>query len=167
MDFTTVYFLESRIQWFLFVLAVLGFIILRVSIWYNKLVRKGFSLSPLIIGDPIVGILVSFTFIIVGSTFFISSVVKSQKYAYAYRHSKVTEGIVSLSHEQSYNGGSGDVVHIGNKEFEINYFTDTPGYNFTVAHGGSLKKGVYAKVYYYNDCIVRVDVSKVGEISRN
>ena len=46
------------------------------------------------------------------------------------------------------------------KEFEMNYFYATPGYHNTTAHHGALTQGTYARIYYYDGEILRVDVRK-------
>ena len=46
------------------------------------------------------------------------------------------------------------------KQFEANYFYAMPAYLKTLAHGGVLGSGVYARIYYYNGEILRVDIRK-------
>lgn len=77
---------------------------------------------------------------------------------------KVVEGVVSVIHEQPKSGhDKGDIITINGKEFEINYFVMTHAYSQTIAHGGVLKEGVYAKVFYYDDRILRIDVKESQE----
>lgn len=71
----------------------------------------------------------------------------------------LAEGTVSVLHTQPATGhDAGDIVRIDGVEFEINYFHLTLGYNKTIAHGGLLQEGVYARVYYHNGAILRVDL---------
>src|SRR6266567_6798622 len=81
----------------------------------------------------------------------------------AYRHGQyqVVEGPVQVLHEQPATGHTkGDIITVNGKQFEVNYFYLTPAYRNTVAHGGVLASGVYARLYYYNGEILRVDIRK-------
>jgi len=81
----------------------------------------------------------------------------------AYRDGRyqVVEGQVQVLHEQPATGHTkGDIIRVNGKEFEVNYFYATPAYRNTLAHGGVLGSGVYARLYYYNGEIVRVDIRK-------
>ena len=81
----------------------------------------------------------------------------------AYRHGQyqVVEGQVQLLHEQPATGHTkGDIISVNGKQFEVNYFYLTPAYRNTLAHGGILGGGVYARIYYYNGEILRVDIRK-------
>jgi hypothetical protein len=49
---------------------------------------------------------------------------------------------------------------VNGKQFEVNYFYVTPAYQKTLAHGGVLGSGVYARIYYHNGEILRVDIRK-------
>ena len=71
---------------------------------------------------------------------------------------EIVEGEVHVSHEQPKGGhAKGDVVIIDGKSYEIGYFDSKAGYKQTIAHGGCLKEGVYAKLYVYGDRILRID----------
>jgi hypothetical protein len=77
---------------------------------------------------------------------------------------KITEGAVEVKHEQPYSGHTkGDIVVIGGKEFEVNFFKANPSYNVTIAHGGALRPGTYARVSYYNDTILRVEIREPNQ----
>ena len=70
----------------------------------------------------------------------------------AYRHGQyqVVEGPVQVLHEQPATGHTkGDIITVNGKQFEVNYFYLTPAYRNTVAHGGVLASGVYARIYYH------------------
>jgi hypothetical protein len=45
-------------------------------------------------------------------------------------------------------------------QFEVNYFLATPAYCKTLAHGGALSAGTYARIYYSDSEILRVDIRK-------
>lgn len=81
----------------------------------------------------------------------------------AYRDGQyqVVEGQVQVLHEQPAKGHTrGDIITVNGKQFEVNYFYATPAYRNTLAHGGALGGGVYARLYYYNGEILRVDIRK-------
>ena len=81
--------------------------------------------------------------------------------AYRERQYQVAEGPVQLLHEQPLTGHTkGDVITVNGKQFEVNYFYATPAYRNTIAHGGVLRSGVYARLYYHNGEILRVDIRK-------
>src|SRR5438034_3915585 len=81
----------------------------------------------------------------------------------AYRDGQyqVVEGQVQVLHEQPATGHTkGDIIIVNGKQFEVNYFYATPAYRNTLAHGGVLQSGVYARLYYYTGEILRVDIRK-------
>lgn len=81
--------------------------------------------------------------------------------AYEKGRYEVSEGIVAVLHEQPAHGHSGgDRIVVGGKPFEVNYFYATPAYQQTIAHGGSLKAGVYARLSHVDGEIVRVEIRK-------
>jgi hypothetical protein len=90
---------------------------------------------------------------------------RAQALVSAYEHGKysVTEGVVHVQHEQPADGHApGDVILVGAKRFEIDFFRDTRGYRQTIARGGALKEGAYVRVYHYRGQIVRVDLEAQG-----
>ena len=73
--------------------------------------------------------------------------------------SEVTEGAVHVTHMQPLHGhAAGDKIIVGDRQFEINYFMVTPGYRQTIAHGGALREGVYARLHHYDGVIIKVEV---------
>jgi hypothetical protein len=81
--------------------------------------------------------------------------------AYRTEQYQVVEGQVQVLHEQPATGHTkGDIITVNGKQFEVNYFYATPAYLKTLAHGGVLGSGVYARIYYYNGEILRVDIRK-------
>jgi hypothetical protein len=87
----------------------------------------------------------------------ISSLVR----AYREQQYQVVEGQVHVLHEQPLTGHSkGDIITVNGKQFEVNYFYATPAYRNTLAHRGVLGSGVYARLYYDNGEILRVDIRK-------
>jgi hypothetical protein len=79
----------------------------------------------------------------------------------------VAEGLVHVLHTQNPNGHEkGDIVRIGNTDFEINFFRQDYSYSQTIAYGGALTEGTYARIFYVENppsyalkyLILRVDV---------
>jgi hypothetical protein len=74
---------------------------------------------------------------------------------------EVVAGNVTLVHEQAYGGhGNGDIIRIGQKQFEIDYFTSGFGYKQTVSHGGWLTNGVSARLHYIGNMILKVEIGQ-------
>ncbi len=74
---------------------------------------------------------------------------------------EVTEGVVHVKHQQPASGhSSGDKITVGGREFEVNYFLATPGYRQTIAHGGALREGVYARLHHEGGVILEVEVKQ-------
>lgn len=49
-------------------------------------------------------------------------------------------------------------IAIGEREFEIDYWRQTPGYNLTIAHGGVLRDGVHARLTYDRGVLLKVEL---------
>ncbi len=81
---------------------------------------------------------------------------------YDAHQSKITEGIVHVSHVQSTcDRGTGDTIKVGNASFEVCYYVSTCAYKQSIAHGGALTEGTYARIYYTDyRTILRIDVKK-------
>ena len=76
-----------------------------------------------------------------------------------WRKTEVTEGTVHVTHMQPPHGhASGDKTIVGDGKFEIDYFLLTQGYRQTIAHGGALREGVYARLHHYDGVIIKVEV---------
>lgn len=81
--------------------------------------------------------------------------------AYQKKQYQIVEGPVQILHQQPKTGHSkGDIVSVNGTQFEVNYFLATPAYHTTRAHGGVLGAGIYARIYYYDGEILRVDTRK-------
>ena len=81
--------------------------------------------------------------------------------AYEQKQYQVIEGPVEVLHQQPKTGHTkGDIIRVNGKELEVNYFYATPAYHNTIAHKGVLNTGTYARIYYYNGEILRVDIRK-------
>jgi hypothetical protein len=81
--------------------------------------------------------------------------------AYQQKQYQIVEGPVQILHQQPATGHSkGDIVSVNGMQFEVNYFLATPAYCKTLAHGGALSAGTYARIYYSDSEILRVDIRK-------
>lgn len=79
--------------------------------------------------------------------------------AYQEGRYEVSEGPVTILHQQPAHGhSSGDRIVVGGKTFEVNYFYATPAYKLTIAHGGVLHAGVYARLSHVGGELVRVEI---------
>jgi hypothetical protein len=62
---------------------------------------------------------------------------------------EIVEGIVEVEFEQPESGHTGgDIIHIGNKTFEIQYYSSSFYYHQSIAHGGFLKQGESVRISY-------------------
>ena len=81
--------------------------------------------------------------------------------AYQQKQYQIVEGPVQILHQQPKTGhGKGDIISVNGRQFEVNYFLATPAYHRTLAHHGALNAGTYARIYYYDGEILRVDTRK-------
>lgn len=80
---------------------------------------------------------------------------------YGNGQSEVTEGVVHVARRQPAWGHSGgDKITVGDKQFEVNFFLVTPGYRQTIAHGGVLSEGVFARLHHFHGVILKVEVKR-------
>ncbi|MBI5725383.1 MAG: hypothetical protein HZA50_15610 [Planctomycetes bacterium] len=86
---------------------------------------------------------------------------EAYQYVDAYRSGRagIIEGEVHVLHEQPASGHSDpDIIEIGGVRLTVNAFGRVPVYKETIASGGALREGVHARVYYYSEKILRVDI---------
>jgi hypothetical protein len=77
------------------------------------------------------------------------------------KNAQVVEGIVHVSHMQPYHGHtSGDKITVNGEPFEVDFFYAGPGYKDTIARGGALREGTYARIHHCDGVIVKVEVKK-------
>lgn len=69
----------------------------------------------------------------------------------------VVEGPVSNFHPMPFAGHSLESFTIENQRFSYSDFVVTPCFNNTSSHGGPIHDGLYLRVYYIDDCILRID----------
>jgi hypothetical protein len=73
---------------------------------------------------------------------------------------RITEGIVQVLHTEAAGGhDKGDIITVGNVEFDVSYYVSTCAYKQSIAHGGALTEGTDARIYYTDyRTILRIDV---------
>lgn len=130
----------------------------------RKRTKRIFSTSNLHLLLAVVSSGVLFSFGVIG---YYSDRYVNQKLAnlYATGQYQIAEGVVHVLHAQA--GGchdTSDIIQIDETQLEINYCSGSPGYTATIANGGVLTEGTYARVFYFSDyynyepTILRVDV---------
>jgi len=142
---------------------VIGFISLVIGVWGIHLKDKG--KCPSWISHPEIFAFAGLVFIAFGCFSLFSWIGKSDRLLSAYKNGRyqVVEGRVSVLHMQPFGGHTkGDIITINGKQFEIDYFKKTPAYKKTISHGGVLREGVYAKIYYCSNDIVRIDTKRTN-----
>ena len=78
---------------------------------------------------------------------------------YASKNYNITEGVVRVLRTQPESGHApGDLIEVGGKKFEINYFKMSPGYKLTLSHNGYLAEGIKARIYHVDNIILRIDI---------
>ncbi len=165
-DFITEFIVpkESEVSVFVGMIASLVAIAIFVAeVILRKKGRTGLIPWPTWTLPPTFGIVVGSILLAGTSYVFVRSMVQTNRLLSAYEQAeyKVAEGIVDVLHMQPRGGHDrGDIVRIGSDEFEINSFRFTPGYNLTIAYGGVLRDGVYARVYHLKGIIMRIDIRK-------
>jgi hypothetical protein len=81
-------------------------------------------------------------------------------------NTRTAEGVVQVSGMQAFSGHNpGDRITVGGQPFTVDYFHATPGYKQTIARGGALQNGVYARVHHCSGMILKVEVrtSETGQ----
>jgi hypothetical protein len=81
--------------------------------------------------------------------------------------SQISEGIVHVLREQPAEGHApADKITVGDQTFEVQYYCVTPGYKQTIAQGGVLREGVFARLHHHNGVILKVDMTKLPATTR-
>jgi hypothetical protein len=74
---------------------------------------------------------------------------------------EVVNGKVDVLRTQPKGGHApGDLIKIGSKKFEIDYYVNSPCYHQTISNGGALKAGKLVTLYVAEKCILKVEVDK-------
>jgi hypothetical protein len=71
----------------------------------------------------------------------------------------VVEGIVERLRPEPWAGHAGpERFNVGEHYFEYSYFSDTPFFNDSAAHGGPLRNGVPVRILAVNHSIARLEL---------
>lgn len=74
---------------------------------------------------------------------------------------RVCEGSVKLIQKAETRGPvHSDIVLIDGHQFEIKYSDNSVAYHKTIVRGGLLKENVYARIYYFENDILKIDMRK-------
>ena len=171
-SFTTIFFVipphydpPDPLSWALIgsVPLIMGVILLLV--WLNKsrsIAKLGSgerNYHDLFVTGILIVVGVCFTLNFGGAYFVQRNEASQFAHLYATQQYQVVEGTVHVLRLQPKGGHApGDLIEIGNKQFEIDYYSDTVGYDQTIANGGVLTEGTYARVYFVDDTIIRVEI---------
>lgn len=72
-------------------------------------------------------------------------------------HARVTEGVVQVLRKQPRGGHApGDLIDIGGRQLEVNYYGMSVGYRRTVEHGGVLQQDQHARILDVDGTIVEI-----------
>ncbi|MCG9597284.1 hypothetical protein L1D15_11215 [Vibrio sp. Isolate25] len=76
---------------------------------------------------------------------------------------KVVEGGVYDFKPQVSSGQGVEIFKVGNRKFSYDYYASTSCFNRTKAFGGKVENGKRVKVYFDNNCILKIEMLKVGK----
>lgn len=161
INFTTIFEIPKPIDWNFCAGGVAGLVVLILGIVMLAVRKRNQGRWPKKSGTPLFSILVGGIIFITTVLVLTGSIYERKKLVSIYKSGlyQVSEGIVNVLHRQPRSGHTkGDIISINGQKLEINYYIKTEGYSRTISHGGSLREGVYAKVYHYKGKILRVDI---------
>ncbi len=73
---------------------------------------------------------------------------------------EIVRGKIDVLRTQPKEGHApGDLIKIGTREIEIDYYVNSSCYHQTISNGGVLNSGKYVTLYISDGCILKVDVS--------
>lgn len=73
---------------------------------------------------------------------------------------QVLEGIVAQFDPMPYSGHKRESFVVGGKKFSYSDFEMTSAFNNTQSHGGSIRDGLYIRVTYVEDAIVKLEIKR-------
>lgn len=79
--------------------------------------------------------------------------------AYQSGNYSVAEGAVQDFHPMPYDGHERESFVVQGKRFSYSDFIVSPGFRNAVSHGGALREGMWVRVLYIREHIVRVEIS--------
>ncbi|MHC4120006.1 MAG: hypothetical protein ACYSWO_21130 [Planctomycetota bacterium] len=165
-DFVTVFIVPKDINMSHPVLMIASLVAIGICVTdviLRRKGRKGLIPWPTWTMPPIFGIVVGSILLFFSTALFRNGIVQRNELVSAYERGEyeIAEGVVHVFHMQPAGGhDKGDIVRVGNTEFVIDHFRFTPGYDLTIARGGALKNGAYARVYHQKGTIMRIDIRK-------
>ena len=69
----------------------------------------------------------------------------------------VVEGVVTDFHPVPPGGHALESFRVQNRTFSYSEYNYTACFNTSLAHGGPVRQGAYLRVYFSDDCILRID----------
>ncbi|WP_282111283.1 hypothetical protein [Shewanella algicola] len=129
-------------------ITVIGFAVCYVAWWLKPLKHRTF----LLFWGVCAGI---------GGALLLGTKVAEHLYVYTQYSNdnyELIEGTVNVLRLQPEHGhAAGDLIEIAGQKLEVDYFTSAPGYHISIANGGVLQDGVYARVYVYDGLLLKIE----------
>ncbi len=97
----------------------------------------------------------------VGGVLFHSQYLRFSHVVHAYEQGRVrvVEGDVQVLRRQPGAGHApGDLIEVGGHRYELNYYSGSPGYNTTIAHGGVLVDGRHVQITSVDGSVVELKI---------
>lgn len=108
-----------------------------------------------------------FIVILVTSFIGINSLIRSYEKYNEYRNILKNGGFLVIEGEvkdfipEPYDGHSNnESFTVSGIKFEYSYFIQTPGFHTTRSHGGPIKEGLYVRIYYDGNTILKLETRK-------
>ncbi|ELR63091.1 membrane protein [Photobacterium marinum] len=76
---------------------------------------------------------------------------------------KVVKGIIYDFKPQVSSGQGVETFKVGNRKFYYDYYASTSCFNRTKAFGGKVDNGKRVKVYFDNNCILKIEMLNVSK----
>jgi hypothetical protein len=70
----------------------------------------------------------------------------------------ITEGVVTEFNPMPLSGHGYESFIVSGKKFQYSDYIISPGFRQTQAHGGTIRKGIYIRVYYLGNDIARLEI---------
>ncbi|MCE9588880.1 MAG: hypothetical protein K8R57_11280 [Verrucomicrobia bacterium] len=70
----------------------------------------------------------------------------------------ITEGVVTEFNPMPLSGHGYESFIVSGNKFQYSDYIISPGFRKTQAHGGTVRKGVYVRVYYVGNDIARLEI---------
>jgi hypothetical protein len=73
---------------------------------------------------------------------------------------KYVEGVVENFVPMPYTGHADESFTVNGVTFSYSDYGVTPGFNNTASHGGPIKQGLYVRIWYVGDDILKLEIKK-------